>query len=249
MKFLKSTPLYVVVYLLFMGPTYILPYFGSNSTLINSASMVMGFGFTPMWWAHTWCFLVLASVTWVRGGMISKGYLPLFPVLAGVFDMAPFLNFIPLIPTSMHLVALIVGGIAKEPQESEAIDKRAEQGVRNVLAATALAIVGAVYPLAVAKVMVNHAAGFVDDTPSPALHSPSHWWLPKPSSPAPEGKTVETNAVQNPSLSVPAITKTPTKPMASSVLVVSHKSANDGMRYQTLDQVNAAIDRVDANRR
>ena len=246
MKFLKSTPLYIVAYLLFMGPTYILPYFGSNSTLINSASMAMGFGFTPMWWAHTWCFLILATITWVRGDMIGKSYLPLFPVLAGVFDMAPFLNIIPFVPTSMHLVALIVGGIAKEPQESEAIDKRAEQGVRNVLAATALAIVGAVYPLAAAKVMANHATGFVDDVPSVSTQSTSHWWLPKPSSPAPEGKTVETNAVQNPSSSVPAIAKAPTKPMASSVLVVSHKSANDGTRYQTLDQVNVAIDRENA---
>jgi len=244
MKFLKSTPLYVVSYLLFMGPTYVLPYLGSNSTIANSISMAMGFGFTPMWWAHTWCFLVLASITWVRGGMIGKGYLPLFPVLAGVFDMAPFLNFIPFVPTAMHLVALIVGGIAKETEESEVTDKRAEQGVRNVFAATALAIVGAVYPLAAAKVMVSRTTNFVDDTPAPTFHSTSHWWMPKPSSPTPEGKTVEAHAVQNPSPSEAAV---PQKQAMLSNTVAPHvKQASDGTRYQTLDQVNAAIDRANA---
>lgn len=105
----RSTPAYVVAYLVLMVPTYILPYFGSNSTLVNAFSAALGMGPTPQWWAHLWCLTMLAVLGWLRGNAIGKAFLPVFPVLAAVFDLTPGLSAIPLIPTLLHLAGIIVG--------------------------------------------------------------------------------------------------------------------------------------------
>lgn len=119
MNIFRNTSAFVVAYLLLMLPTYILPYLGSNSSLLNTISVGAGFGFPPQWWAHVWSLVMLAMITWVRGHWIGKNHLPIFAVLAGAFDMLPFLSMIPLAPTVLHVVALVVGSNSGAADESK----------------------------------------------------------------------------------------------------------------------------------
>lgn len=92
-----------------MLPTYVLPYFGSNSSAINLVSAGLGLGPTPFWWLHLWALLVLIVIAWIRGGWIGKRYLMAFPFAATIFDLVPGLNMVPLVPTFFHVCALAVG--------------------------------------------------------------------------------------------------------------------------------------------
>lgn len=107
----RNTPAYVVAYVVLMVPTYILPYFGSNSSMVNALSTAMGMGPTPQWWAHVWCLAMLAVLGWLRGNAIGKAFLPVFPVLAAVFDLTPGLSMIPMAPSLLHLAGIIVGAM------------------------------------------------------------------------------------------------------------------------------------------
>ncbi len=109
MKFLKNTAVYVALYILLMIPTYILPYFGSNSMLINAFGMAFGIGPNPQWWVHVWFIVAITVISWGRSEFCTKKWLPIFPVLAGVFDMVPMLNSIPLIPTILNICGIIFG--------------------------------------------------------------------------------------------------------------------------------------------
>lgn len=100
---------FVIVYLLFLLPTYYLPYVGSNSSVINALGAAVGAGLSPQFWAHVAALFVLVVATWLRGCAVGKQWIVIFPVIASVFDMTPGLSLIPLVPTAMHLVALIMG--------------------------------------------------------------------------------------------------------------------------------------------
>ncbi|MDD5298519.1 MAG: hypothetical protein PHU46_16570 [Rhodocyclaceae bacterium] len=122
----RNTVAFVVAYLVLMVPTYILPYFGSNSTLVNGLSIGLGMGPTPQWWAHVWFLTMLMVLAWLRGGAIGKVFLPVFPVLAAAFDLTPGLSAIPLIPTFLHLGGIILGAMAKAEPATEAAAITAE---------------------------------------------------------------------------------------------------------------------------
>nr|MDP2192884.1 hypothetical protein [Rhodoferax sp.] len=109
----KNTFFFVSAYLVLMIPTYVLPYFGSNSFLVNGLGAGLGRGMTPMWWTHAWFLVMLIVIGSVRGKLIGKRYLMLFPALATVFDLVPGMNLVPLIPTLMHLTAIILGAMGK----------------------------------------------------------------------------------------------------------------------------------------
>ena len=108
-------PTYLIGYLLFMIPTYVLPYFGSNSLVANgvaaavdaSSSEVGGLNL-PLF-VHLICLAALCFLAWVRGDLIGKKWIIVFPILAAFFDMMPGFNWIPLVPTGMHIAAIIVG--------------------------------------------------------------------------------------------------------------------------------------------
>ena len=106
---------YVLLYIVFMIPTYVLPYMGSNSSFVQSAAIIAGDGSAEassirlLWWVHLAFLLVLCLLAYLRGPVMNKKWLPVFPALAVVFDLVPGLNFIPLIPTVMHLCAIIMG--------------------------------------------------------------------------------------------------------------------------------------------
>ncbi|HEX9953726.1 MAG TPA: hypothetical protein VGB48_00740 [Allosphingosinicella sp.] len=106
-KALGNAPTYVVLYLVGMIPTYFLPYVGSNSIVMTAAHDSVGQSNGPFWF-HLLFLLGLCGLTWLRGGLIDKRWLVIFPVLAAFFDLMPGFNWIPLVPTVMHLLAIIL---------------------------------------------------------------------------------------------------------------------------------------------
>lgn len=110
MKFVANTTIFVVIYLVLMVPTYLLPWLGFRLELANFlGGGLVGRGPTPLWWAQAWCLAMLTVIAWVRGNIIDKSHLPVFPFLAAIFDLVPGLKLIPMVPTVMHLLALISG--------------------------------------------------------------------------------------------------------------------------------------------
>jgi hypothetical protein len=68
---------------------------------------------------HFWCLFMLILIGQVRGRLVGKPYLLVFPILALVFDLTPGLSAIPLVPTVMHLLCLILGAISTAPVANE----------------------------------------------------------------------------------------------------------------------------------
>ena len=108
-KAIGNAPVFVIAYIIFMLPTYYLPYVGSNSAVIGALGAAAGAGVNPAFWIHIGAMLVLCFLCWVRGAYVGKSWLIVFPILAIVFDFVPGLSAIPLIPTVMHLLAIILG--------------------------------------------------------------------------------------------------------------------------------------------
>ena len=110
MKFLGSSVVFVILYVLFMLFTYYLPYLGSNSAVVGALGAAgESVYISPAFWAHLGSLVMLIVITWFRGALIDKKWLIIFPIVATVFDLAPALNLIPLVPTVMHLLAIILG--------------------------------------------------------------------------------------------------------------------------------------------
>ena len=114
MKFLGNAVVFVVLYVLFMIPTYVLPYLGSNSAVFAGALAAADRGINPAFWAHLAALIALIVFTWFRGALVDRKWLLIFPVLAAVFDLTPGLSVIPLVPTVMHLLAIILAVTVKE---------------------------------------------------------------------------------------------------------------------------------------
>lgn len=109
-KALGNAPVFVGAYIIFMLPTYLLPYLGSNSLLARGFGAAAGVRIIHFpFWLHLAAMGVLCFLCWVRGAYVDKKWLIVFPVLAIVFDFVPGLSAIPLIPTLMHLLAIILG--------------------------------------------------------------------------------------------------------------------------------------------
>lgn len=141
-----SKPVYVLAYLAWMIPTYVLPYFGSNSTIVTAISAGLGRGLTPQWWAHLWCLSMLILLSHARGVRTGKSYLAVFSFLASVFDMTPGLNVIPMVPTMLHLLAVVLGltGHAKTDDGSGASGSSGQAGTIAVVL-SAVAAMGGIY--------------------------------------------------------------------------------------------------------
>ena len=103
-KALGNEPVFVIAYIVFMLPTYFLPYGGSNSSILHGMdAAVGGKSLNFAFWLHMGSMLVLCFLCWVRGAYVAKNWLIIFPILAIVFDFVPGLSAIPLVPTVMHL--------------------------------------------------------------------------------------------------------------------------------------------------
>jgi hypothetical protein len=111
---LQHPATFFVAYVVLAIPTYLLPYYGSNSAVLNGTGVALGVGALPQYWLHLTFLYVLTALAWVRGGLIGRSWLPVFPALAGIFDLTPGLNWFPLIPSAFHVTTLIIG-VTKEP--------------------------------------------------------------------------------------------------------------------------------------
>jgi hypothetical protein len=116
-KSLGHPIVFVLVYLIFMLPTYFLPWLGSNSAVFNAAAASSDTALNPAFWLHLGCLAVLIAVAWCRGAVLDRKWLVILPILAAVFDLTPGLNWIPGVPTIMH-IAVIICGVALRPVES-----------------------------------------------------------------------------------------------------------------------------------
>ena len=116
MNFLRNPAIFAVLYILLMLPTYYLPYTGSNSAILGGLGQATEAGIHPYFWLHLLALIALIIITWLRGSQVDKKWLVIFPILATLFDLAPALNFIPLIPTVMHLFAIILGVSSKNTE-------------------------------------------------------------------------------------------------------------------------------------
>jgi len=114
MNFIMSSSGFAIAYIVLMIPTYVLPYFGSNSLLLNSASAAAGGEIYLLFFFHIAFLAALVFLARLRGNATGKGWLSTFPVAAALFDLMPGLSFIPMIPTIFHIVA-IVQGVKEEP--------------------------------------------------------------------------------------------------------------------------------------
>lgn len=114
MKYVANGPTFVVIYVILMIPTYLLPYVGSNSIAVNSAGSALGIGISPQFFMHLIALLVLCGLGWLRGSYVGKQWLVTFPILALFFDSLPGLNYVPMVPTAMHVAAIVLG-VASPP--------------------------------------------------------------------------------------------------------------------------------------
>ncbi len=117
MKIFEKTTVFVVTYILFLIPTYILPYGGSNSSVAQTAAGVAGGSDAATiqlyFYLHLASLLVLCAVTWIRSSAENIRWICIFPVLALIFDLTPGLSVIPLVPTLFHVLTLVFGSRGK----------------------------------------------------------------------------------------------------------------------------------------
>lgn len=165
--------------MLLMVPTYVLPYMGSNSSIVNAVSAGTGLGMTPQWWAHAWSLAMLCLLSWARGGVIGRAWLPTLPILASFFDLTPLLSSIPLVPTLLHLGGLLSGVIGTSPSQDDnaanhqtALNRKV---IKGAVVATLCAIGGSMLFLIAAKNIPKRKN--VAPAPAPAVSTPS---LPRP---------------------------------------------------------------------
>ena len=113
MKVLTHRAFFIVTYIVLMVPTYVLPYLGSNSSVLQGAASLDasdgGTTVQAVFLLHVGCLFLLALLAWFRGRSEETAWIVIFPVLAGVFDLVPGFSLIPLIPTFFHVLALIFG--------------------------------------------------------------------------------------------------------------------------------------------
>lgn len=114
-KILANPVSFFILYLLFMVPTYILPWLGSNSGLLNVAGAASGAGLHPLFWIHVLSYVVLILLAWMRGSLIDRSWLVVLPILAGIFDLVPGFNWIFLIPTGLNVLCVILGVALRRP--------------------------------------------------------------------------------------------------------------------------------------
>lgn len=122
-KALANPVFFVVAYLIFMLATYVLPYGGSNSVLLQTTAAGMKAPqtghFQMLFWLHLGSLVALCILTWLRGSHVNKSWLVIFPVVAGVFDLTPGLSLIPLVPTVMHICALVMGARGRGTSDTQ----------------------------------------------------------------------------------------------------------------------------------
>lgn len=167
MKFAANPLGFIVVYLILMLPTYLLPWLSVQSELMTGYAVAERL-------AQAWCLGMLVILGWVRGKMTGKTHLPVFPLLAGVFDLVPLLNLIPFVPTVMHLIAMVMGA-----QQSEEIKTEEVAGARRAAYILTLLLL----PLIVLAKIPRHKVQALLSPPPAASFKPTSPVPDKPATP------------------------------------------------------------------
>lgn len=103
-----KTPTYVILYLIVMLFTYIWRMVIAGGA-VDSGTTVEDFKnmASVVNWLLFFNYIVLALIANSRGKKIGKRYLVALPIIGCFFDMV--LIFIPLVPTIMNILALVMG--------------------------------------------------------------------------------------------------------------------------------------------
>lgn len=132
---------FFIAYAVTLIPTYVLPYFGSNSLLVNGLASGAG-GMPVQFWWHISCYAVLMFLAFIRGARISRLWLVTFPLLSAIFDLMPVINNIPLAPTVFNIAALYIGSSRRAPDGyiPDNLNQKIEFGLWGIAAFSAFAI-------------------------------------------------------------------------------------------------------------
>lgn len=101
-------------------PAYVLPYYGSNSSIANGAYYLMRQDLLVTFWVHLFCYGVAILLMWQAQQGVKKAWVAA-PLLAAVFDLTPGLSSLPLISTLLMAVSLF--GIYFSGAKSEVLFK------------------------------------------------------------------------------------------------------------------------------
>jgi hypothetical protein len=133
---------FFIAYLITLIPTYILPYFGSNSMLVNGIGAEIAGGKPVQFWYHISAYAGLIFLAYVRGVRIVRAWLIAFPIFAMFFDLVPVINNIPWVPSILNIAALYIGASRSAPAgyAPESLNTKIEFGLWAIAAFSAFAI-------------------------------------------------------------------------------------------------------------
>lgn len=251
MRLFGSTGGFVLLYALFMVPTYVLPYSGSNSAIVGAIGAAVGKGLMPATWAHLWFLASLILLAWMRGASIEKRFLPAISFCAALFDMTPMLSAIPFVPTIFHVVTLVIGVMGTAGVDSgSALPGMGRRAVTVLATMTVVAVGGSMLFMTSAGKGVRDLGNGVArqaepprSVKAPATRSVPQQLAPRPlASPtpaaAPASSAAPMAATPEPVKPVPApVVASPTKPTS---IAVSPKPADSAVPKRVAAQTQAA---------
>jgi signal transduction histidine kinase len=109
-KALNNAAIFVMTYIVFMLPTYFLPYLRtSSSAFYGFEDAASANAFNYPFFIHLACMIILCWICYVRGAMIGKSWLFFLPMVAFAFEFISKLSAIPYVPSMYHVLAIVVG--------------------------------------------------------------------------------------------------------------------------------------------
>jgi hypothetical protein len=129
MKLLRNPFVFLFFYILFVSPAYDLAGMGSDPEINHALNAAADDSLNPVFWNHAGSLVLLLIVSWGRGRIINKRWLIRFPLLAAVFQAIPGAGAIPVVPTLLHLFAIILGLIPMT--DGSAVNTRSGSPVRQ----------------------------------------------------------------------------------------------------------------------
>ena len=109
-----STGLFLTVFLISFVLTYVVGWLSPFLGLASMGASMAGADAFSWTWLVGKAFLAalyicMAAASFLRGVANGTKWAVAFPLAAGVFDIAPLLSLVPLVPTALNIVALVVG--------------------------------------------------------------------------------------------------------------------------------------------
>ena len=185
MHLLRRGSIFLAAYLVLLIPTYVLPYFGSNSYVATGIFVFGGAGLLPQTWIHIGLLLAIVLITWLRGAYAAKAWIAVLPVLAGLTDLAPGFNLVPLLPSLFHALAMIFGARATShvPSEGEPREQIAARSGRETRRLIVAASVFGLFTVAAAIASIRFYNTVTDV--AMRMSSPAHQQQPQQSAARP----------------------------------------------------------------